>query len=124
MPTAPPTPRSEVRDAVRNLLTRSEAFAALPPERQKQVARDTALIANYLAQPEGIEGQRLAGGLGVPSARAMDAPPVREGSYAEDSAKIDQIGQGGFRAGAAREGVTQAVAYIQGVNFPAFVGGL
>jgi hypothetical protein len=91
----------------------------LSPEKQRKVAHDTAAIAQYLAVPEGIEGNRLAGGLGVPpAARAM------EGDYQADSAKVSEIGTSDFKAGAAREGVTQAIAYIQGVNFPAFVGGL
>jgi hypothetical protein len=115
-----PTPRPEVRDAVRSLLTQSQAFAALPPEKQRQIAKDTATIANYLAAPEGIEGNRIANGLGVPPARAL----VAEGGYQADSAQVDAIGKAPFQAGAAREGVGQAIAYIQGVNFPAFVGGL
>lgn len=48
-----PQPRPEVRQAVKDLLTRSLAFAQLPPKTQAQIARDTALVADYLAQ--GIE---------------------------------------------------------------------
>ena len=117
----PTPPRPEVRDAVRGLLTQSQAFAALPPDKQRQVARDTAQIADYLAAPEGIEGNRLAGGLGMGSpARGL----VAEGSYKDNAAHVDKIGGGDFKAGAVREGVGQAIAYVQGINFPAFVGGL
>ncbi len=114
-------PRPEVRDAVRGLLTQSQAFAALPPDKQRQVAQDTARIADYLAAPEGIEGNRLAGGLGMGSpARAL----VAEGSFKDNVKQVNAIGGGDFKAGAVREGVTQAVAYINQLDFPKFVGGL
>ena len=44
-----PTPT--VRQAVRDLLTRSEAFSQLPPGKQSQIAHDTALIVDYLVSP-------------------------------------------------------------------------
>ncbi len=117
--TLPRPPRPEVRDAVRDLLMKSEAFAALPPERQRQVAKDTALIANYLAAPDDIEGNRLAGGLGMPATALAAA-----GSYDANNAKVEAIGDSDFKAGAIHEGVAAAKEYIDGVNFPAFVGGL
>ena len=66
-----PQPKPEVRQAVANLLTRSEAFCALPLDRKREVARATALVADYLAAPEGIPGNTLAGGLAMPTARAL-----------------------------------------------------
>ncbi|MGA1797154.1 hypothetical protein VH567_00065 [Sphingomonas sp. 4RDLI-65] len=117
--TLPRPPRPEVRDAVRDLLMKSPAFAALPPARQLQVAKDTTLIANYLAAPEDIEGNRLAGGLGMP-ATALATP----GSYDANNEKVEAIGDSDFKAGAIHEGVAAAKEYIDGVNFPAFVGGL
>ena len=122
-PSAPPptrTPRPEVRDAVRDLLMRSQAFAALPPDRQRQVAQDTAKIANYLVAPDNIEGNRIAGGLGMPAARGM----AQEGSYADDSKQVSAIGNSPFDASAIHEGVDAAKDYVQGVNFPGFVAGL
>jgi len=122
-----PTPPPEVRDGVRRLLTKSAAFAALPPETQQQVAHDTNLVASYLARPEGFDGNRLAAASPDDSfARAMagTTQPVQEGTYQQNRQAVDEIGGGDFKAGALREGVTQAQAYIQGVNFPAFVGGL
>ena len=69
----PATPRPEVRAAVKSLLTKAPSFAQLSPERQQQVARDTALIADYLAAPEGIPGNTLPAGAG---ARALADPPA------------------------------------------------
>ena len=118
---APSTPpRPEVRDAVRGLLTQSRAFAAQPTERQQQIARDTAMVANYLASPEGIQGNRLPGGVGAPPARAL----VDEGSYKENSEQVSEIGTSQFQAGAAREAAAAAGLLMQQVNFPTFVGGL
>jgi hypothetical protein len=48
-----PQPRPEVRHAVRDLLTQSAAFRALPPKTQAQLARDTVKVADYLARPAG-----------------------------------------------------------------------
>ena len=118
-----PTPRPEVREAVRSLLTRSEAFAALPPDKQRQLAKDLALVSDYLAAPEGIEGNRIPGGIGTPAARAM-AEPVQEGNFQQHQKAVSDIGKAPFDAGAVAAGVTQAVAYVQGINFPGFVGGL
>ncbi len=126
-PSAPPvrlpTPRAEVREAVRGLLTRSPAFAAMSPEKQRALAKDLALVSDYLAAPEGFEGQRLPGGLGIaPAARAFG--PVQEGTFQDHQKAVSEIGKGGFKADAINAGVTAAVNYVQGINFPGFVGGL
>jgi len=115
-----PTPRKEVREAVRALLTQAPAFAQLAPAKQQQVARDTALIADYLAAPEGIRADRLGA-----AARALegDTGPQEE-SYGEASKKVSEIGQGKFKASAAREGAQVAGLLMKQVNFPTFVAGL
>lgn len=124
-------PRPEVRQAVKDLLTRSEAFGRLPPERQQQVARNTALIADYLAAPEGIPGNTL--GPSAPGARALadvyrlptaggQAPD--HASYEEARQAVSEIGDEKFKAGAAREGAEVAGLLMQKVNFPEFVAGL
>src|SRR5687767_4410274 len=95
-----PTPRPEVREAVRALLTQAPAYAQLSPDKRQQVARDTALIADYLAAPEGIPAERLQ-----PPARALDDDPgPQEESYKEASKNVSEIGKGKFQASAAREG--------------------
>ena len=118
---AAPTPRPEVREEVRKLLTRSQGFAALPAARQQQVARDTALIADYLAAPEGVPGHTLEGGVGAPPARAMEGVDARS---EEGWQAVEDIGKGKFQAGAAREGAEVAGLFLQKVNFTQFVGGL
>jgi len=122
----PAPPRSEVRDAVRNLLTQTDSFKRLSPEKQRQVAQCTALIADYLAAPEGIPGNTLPGGLGMPPATALadPAPAQREASFEEASKKVDEIGKGEFSASAAREGAKVAGLLLKQVKFPTFVASL
>ncbi|HMJ92713.1 MAG TPA: hypothetical protein VK472_01300 [Allosphingosinicella sp.] len=111
----PPTPRPEVRAAVQGLLTKSDAFRALPPTKQMEVARDTALIADVLAaNPQA---------LGAPS-QAMAGQPRSEADYEDTQAAVDAIGQDPFVAGAAREGAEVAQQFMQSVNFVDFVSGL
>ena len=116
-------PRDEVRNAVQMLLTNSEAYAAMPRAKQIELARNLALVSDYLVAPEGIEGNRIPGGLGMPPAKAM-AEPVQEGTFKEHQAAVDEIGKGGFDSSAVNAGVTAAINYVQGINFPGFVGGL
>jgi hypothetical protein len=123
----PPVPRSEVRQAVRAMLTQSKAFASLPPEKQQQIARDTALIADYLASPEGIPGNTLAGGVAATPARALEGevtPPPGQASYQDARQAVSEIGDGKFEASAAREGAKVAGLLLKQVNFVDFVGGL
>src|SRR5262249_55968807 len=104
-PTPPP---KEVRTAVRDLLTSSLAFAKLPQATQLQIAKDTAEIAGYLAQPEGISGETLPTApalTGMPArVRALDVDPSQKGTSYQDAMKeVDKVGSG-FKAVAAREG--------------------
>ncbi|MES2019307.1 MAG: hypothetical protein V4484_22680 [Pseudomonadota bacterium] len=124
-----PVPRPEVRDAVRNLLTKSEAYRKLSPEQQRSVAQSTALIADYLVAPENIPGNQIAGGLGMPTGRALAegdpaamAPPQQ--SYKEARKAVTEIGDDKFSADAAHEGAAVAKEFMKAVSFPAFVSGL
>ena len=122
-PAAPaPTPRPEVRQAVKTLLTRSPAFASLPAARQQQIAHDTALIADYLAAPEGIPGNTLPGGAGTPPARALVGEVDSTSEKGWEAVK--DIGDTQFKAGAAREGAEVAGLFLEKINFPTFVAGL
>ncbi|HET7233662.1 MAG TPA: hypothetical protein VFJ16_26875, partial [Longimicrobium sp.] len=96
-----------VRRSVRDLLQRSEAFQALPPEQQRQIAHETVRVASYLAEPEGIRGGGLRGG--DPYAVQQAAPGA---------------GPPKFEAQAAQEGARAAGAFLNAVNFPTFVSGL
>ena len=130
IPAAAPTPRPEVRAAVRSLLTQSPAFAKLPQATQQQIARDTALIADYLAAPENIPGNTIAGGLGTTApARALADPPATgaappQASYDEARQAVSEIGDSKFEASAAREGANVAGLLMKQVNFVTFVSGL
>jgi len=119
-----PVPRPEVRQAIKNLLTRSPAFSQLPTAQQQQTARDTALIADYLAAPEGIPGNTIQGGVGAPPARALEDPGPQEQDYETARKAVSEIGGGKFNAGAAREGAKVAGLLMKQVNFPTFVAGL
>ena len=118
---APPTPRPEVREAVKAVLTQSPAFARLPAAQQQQIARDTALIADYLAAPEGIPGNTLKGGVAAPPAQALAGV---ESKSERGFQAVEDIGKAKFQAGAAREGAEVAGLLLQKVNFPTFVAGL
>jgi hypothetical protein len=100
----------EVRRQVRTLLEESPAFRGLPAEKQREIARHTVDVCNYLAAPEGIPGSRIASA----QARALDQTSAGTGG-AED---------GIFKAQAAREGAAAAGALLQNVNFPDFVSQL
>ena len=117
---SPQQPRPEVRQAVANLLTRSEAFRALAPDKQREVAQATAMVADYLAVPEGVPGNMIAGGVAMPPARAL----VEEGTYQENAAQVADIGNDKFEAGAAREAANVAGMLMDKINFPTFVSSL
>jgi hypothetical protein len=123
---APPTPDPVVRHGVAQVLTRSEAFRALPPDDQKAIAKNTALIADYLARPEGIAGNRIPDGLGNTGARTLagEDKSAAEASWEERRQAVDDIGERKFEAGAAREGAAVASLLVKEVNFPQFVSGL
>lgn len=106
------TSLNETRAKVRDMLTRSKSFMALPPEEKAKVAHDTVKVFHFLG--DQAPAQMLAG----PHATPMTAAPAR--------ALNDQIRQSEteFRAEAAREGAFVAGALMNSVNFVDFVGGL
>jgi hypothetical protein len=138
-PTSPPvqTPAPEVRRSVFEMLTQSDAFRRMSPADQQDIARNTALIADYIARPEGIPGNLIPGGVGAPPA----APPAQalanpffamgdddksadEASWGERKAAVDAIGKEKFSAEAAREGAKVAGLLLNQVRFPTFVSEL
>ena len=110
-----PTPRPEVRAKVMDLLGNTPAFHQLPQDRQKQVLRDTALIADTLV------GRSEPGTASVATARAMAGG---NDQWQQDQAAVDAIGNDPFTAGAAREGAAIAGEFLKQVNFVDFVSGL
>ena len=59
-----------VRREVRGLLEATPAYRALPPETQRELAEGLVRIGAYLAEPEGIRAQRLAGAITTIPAQA------------------------------------------------------
>jgi hypothetical protein len=108
-----------VRTQVRDLLMSAPAFRALPPDKQRAIAQDTVALASYMAEPEGIKGNNLPNALSVqrgsnPLARSLaDVPPRRGGA-----------GAGKFEAQGALQGAAAAGAFLNAVDFPAFVSAL
>jgi hypothetical protein len=122
MNSAPPASAETMdatRRAVKEMLLRSEAFRALPPAQQQEIAHNTVAVASYLAEPEGIRADKLP-----------NASPEQKDPYAvglADSASTTATrrgGQGGFQALGAREGAAVAGVLLREVNFPEFVTGL
>jgi hypothetical protein len=116
---------------VRELLMKSEAFQALPPEKQREIARNTVEIASYLAAPEGIRASELPNAAaqiaGDPYALGMSIDGRRAPHSTAQAGPTTQreAGEPGqFTAQAAREGAAVAGALLREVDFPAFVGGL
>jgi len=113
---------SLARQKVRDMLVKSAAFRALPPDQQREIAGNTVAIANYLAEPEGIKGNKLS----------TAADLMRPGADPYSFAQADRPRRGGgggneegkFTAQAAREGALVAGMLLEQVNFPQFVSGL
>lgn len=112
-PTAavPPVSREThdaARQAVRGLLERSEAFAALPDDKRRKLAHDLVEIGSYLAEPDGV---RVPPRRQSPQVRALAGATV-------DPSQAPEFGQ------AVRAGVDQMANLVEKVNFPNFVSGL
>lgn len=110
--TAPAFP--VVRERVRNTLLRSQAFRALPPQTQRQLAHDMAKVAGYIVSGED--------GDNVPAAAAL-----ADASSGADLPKVPQPekrAQEGFQAEAARQGGEALAKLVRDIDFPKFVAGL
>ncbi|HVR91505.1 MAG TPA: hypothetical protein VHG29_10485 [Novosphingobium sp.] len=124
-----PVPHTAVRQSVAQMLTQSPAFQAMPLSAQQDIARNTALVADYIARPEGIEGTRLkspsslAQALG-PFDAATDDHSGKEATWDQKQAAVDAIGKSKFTADAAREGAKVAGELLEAVKFPTFVSAL
>lgn len=115
------------RSEVRQLLTQSAAFRALPPDAQREIAHNTVQVASYLAAPEGIKANSLPNVRVRPEANGNDPYALQ---LADSPSSVRQRGRGNanaegqFVAQGAREGAAVAGALLEAVNFPNFVSGL
>lgn len=100
------------RHNVKDLLLKSDSFRALPPEKQKEIAKNTVQIASYLAEPEGIKGNKLDSSTQLGGASDPYTVGLADSTPPE------------FKAQAGREGAAVAGVLLEEVNFPTFVGGL
>ena len=105
-----------VRQGVRDQLLKSQAFRELPPDKQREIAKNTVEVVNYMARPEGIPGHQL------PTAAQLANDPYALQQAGNDSGRSGR--DKGFEAQAAREGAAVAGLLLQEVNFPTFVSSL
>lgn len=110
-----------VRPQVRDVLTSTPAFGALPAAEQQQLARDMVKVMSYIADPNAVSTT-------VPAAPATTATAMDQADGIKNFGKLTrglpgQVGKT-FEAGAVKQGVEQFGALVQKVDFPKFVGGL
>jgi hypothetical protein len=119
-------PLNLARHEIRDLLTQSAAFRALPSTTQQQIAHDTVQVASYLAAPEGIRANTLPN---VSVRETIPTDPYALQLAGEPATSRRRGGgnpadEGVFVAQGAQEGARIAGALLQAVNFPEFVSGL
>lgn len=104
-----PETLAQVRSAVKEILTRSPAYMAMPQEARRSVANDMVRVGAYL-----VDGER--GKAGPRAATLADPPPL-------DTTAGADFGTGG--AAVAARGGTQALQEeVNQINFPKFVSDL
>ncbi|MBC5784496.1 hypothetical protein H8N03_16225 [Ramlibacter sp. USB13] len=112
----------DIRARVRQALTSSSAFNALPAAKRSEIAHDTVRAFHYIlggadgrSRPAGVE---LAGNSSsfAPLAQAQAGAPVPGGRFTVPAPP--PIGE------AARQGGSAMANLVQEVDFPSFVGGL
>lgn len=105
-----------VRERVRSLLLSTPAFAQLPEEERREVARAMVNVGQYLADAGGTTRDLPLALRGEPVRSLADAPPP------PDTAGQEFGDQGGAQA--ADAGVDALGNAIDNVDFPGFVAGL
>ncbi len=104
-----------VRQLVRDRLTASEAFKQLPPEKRAAVAHDTVNALHYILG--GEDGTMRPTGVSFAGNAEAFAPAP--------ATVVKPVAPGRTGLGeAARAAADVLPALVEGVNFPAFVGGL
>lgn len=118
---------NHVRQNVRNVLTRSAAFRALPPEKQREVARDTVKVARFITDAGGeTAGLPMSvfidNPAGTAPAQALAEPPrpgaPNQGQRGFTGAGVD------FQNAATKNAGTDLASVIDAVDFPQFCASL
>lgn len=124
-------PRDEtlglVRQNVRNLLTRSAAFRALPPAKQQEVARDTVKVARFLTDANGqTAGLPMAVMIDNPAgARSLADPTPPERPKQPGGSQTDfNPAHSGYKAEAAGAAGGNLSGVVDAVDFPQFCASL
>lgn len=114
------------REAVRTLLESTPAYAQMADTDRKALAHNLVNVGAFLAEPGmAVPLQHMSPDV-LSLAQADGTTPsglTTTGSRDDTGAPVSATSQPKFGQ-AVRTGVEQAVALIQGVNFPAFVAGL
>lgn len=114
---------SVARHAVRKLLESSPAYRALPPDKRREIAHNTARVASYMADPGGLlsKWSRSQGaGAKAGQARAPAESP-RRGARAHGPAAAHLAV---LRDPRAHDASAATAMLLQEVDFPSFVADL
>lgn len=118
-PRVHPETLDETRRQVRDMLSRSPSFRAMPKATQQEIAQNTVAVASFLAE-SGLRREEAE-----PGSRGGDDPyALTLAGPTQQQGPIGPRPQGEFAAQGAREGAAVAGALLQAVNFPEFVAGL
>lgn len=114
----------EVRKNVRGILSRSNAFRALPPDKQREVAADTVKVARFITDANGATtGTPMSVFIDNPAgSRALNAPPIPN---APNQNQRNFSGAGvDFQNAATQNAGTDLASTINAVDFPQFCASL
>lgn len=120
--TSAPILSAAARPIVRNLLSRSPAFIALPPEKRRSIAHNTARVAAFLVDPHGLMKREfkapLLAGVVAGAVAGVAARDAKKKNVPRDSAAQTPNLSFVQMSSAAMDNLVHAV------NFPTFVNDL
>src|SRR5262245_1902590 len=103
-----------VRAQVKEILTRSQAFRALPKDRQQALAKDMVKVAKFITGGED--------GNNTPAAYEL-AGGTQGSDLPKDLPKPGDVAGEDFKSAAAEGGAGAFTNVVREVNFPKFVAG-
>ena len=111
-----------VRASVKNVLTRSAAFRALPPAQRRDLAHDMVKVARYVVDAGGETAGTPMNAIVSTGLAGPDRSEQVQGIANRQETATQRMKQSG--APAAQAGVDALGSAINKVDFPGFVGGL